>query len=85
MIFFCPGCQHIHRIPIGGEQQVWNWNGSYESPTFTPSIRIYLSTEDKVHCCHSFVTDGRINFLIDSTHRLAGKVVEIPDWDDTNK
>lgn len=30
--------------------------------------------------CHSFVTDGRIQFLGDCTHALAGKTVDLPDW-----
>jgi hypothetical protein len=34
------------------------------------------------HQCHSFVTDGKIQFLADSTHKLSGQTVEIPDWDD---
>lgn len=29
-------------------------------------------------CCHSFVTDGRIQFLGDCTHDLAGKTVDLP-------
>ena len=29
--------------------------------------------------CHSFVTDGKIQFLADSTHSLAGQTVELPD------
>lgn len=33
------------------------------------------------HVCHSFVTDGRIQFLGDCTHALAGQTVDIPDWD----
>lgn len=37
----------------------------------------------KVHkVCHSFINDGRIQFLGDCTHKLAGKTVEIPLWDD---
>ena len=32
--------------------------------------------------CHSFVTDGRIQFLQDSTHKLSGQTVDVPDWDD---
>jgi hypothetical protein len=32
--------------------------------------------------CHSFVTDGRIQFLADCTHHLAGQTVDIPEWDD---
>lgn len=35
-----------------------------------------------IHCmtCHSFVTDGRIQFLADCTHALAGQTVDLPDW-----
>lgn len=29
--------------------------------------------------CHSFVTDGRIQFLSDCTHALAGQTVDLPD------
>jgi hypothetical protein len=30
--------------------------------------------------CHSFVTDGRIQFLGDCTLALAGQTVELPEW-----
>lgn len=30
--------------------------------------------------CHSFVTDGRIQFLSDCTHELAGQTVDLPPW-----
>lgn len=30
--------------------------------------------------CHSFVTDGQIQFLDDCTHALAGQTVPLPDW-----
>lgn len=33
---------------------------------------------DKV--CHSFVTDGRIQFLNDCTHKLAGQTIDLPPW-----
>ena len=29
--------------------------------------------------CHTFVTDGRIQFLSDCTHALAGQTVDLPD------
>ncbi len=29
--------------------------------------------------CHSFVRDGRIEFLSDCTHALAGQTVDLPD------
>lgn len=32
--------------------------------------------------CHSFVTDGRIQFLGDCTHALAGQTVDLPEkWE----
>lgn len=30
--------------------------------------------------CHSFVTDGRIQFLDDCTHDMAGQTVDLPDF-----
>ena len=29
--------------------------------------------------CHSFITDGKIQFLSDCTHELAGQTVDLPD------
>lgn len=38
-------------------------------------------TQTKVKkVCHSFVTDGQIQFLDDCTHALAGKTVPLPEW-----
>jgi hypothetical protein len=31
--------------------------------------------------CHSFVADGRIRFLDDCTHALAGQTVDLPEID----
>lgn len=33
--------------------------------------------------CHSFVTDGRIQYLGDCTHALAGQTVDMPPWEPT--
>lgn len=35
----------------------------------------------KCGICHSFVTAGRIQFLNDCTHELAGQTVDLPDWE----
>lgn len=32
------------------------------------------------YICHSFVTDGRIQFLSDCTHELAGQTVDLPEY-----
>lgn len=39
-----------------------------------------LGSDFKCYLCHSFVTDGRIQFLSDSTHDLAGQTVDLPEW-----
>jgi hypothetical protein len=35
----------------------------------------------KCYICHSFVTDGKIQYLDDCTHELAGQTVEMRDED----
>lgn len=42
-------------------------------------------TEKADGCCHSFVTDGRIQFLSDCTHALAGQTVDLPDWETAHR
>lgn len=76
--FDCPGCGRGHAIRTKGPSPCWEWNGSVDKPTFSPSI---LSPIDGQRC-HSFVKDGMIQFLSDCDHALAGQTVEIPDWED---
>lgn len=81
MIFFCPACKQIHPIRVASEagRPVWDWNGSYEQPTFHPSLLVYPNPGRQPRC-HSFLTDGRIAFCTDSEHDLAGQTVDIPDF-----
>jgi len=37
----------------------------------------------RCYVCHSFVRDGRIEFLSDCTHPLAGQTVDLPCIDPT--
>lgn len=73
----------------------WGFNGNAEKPTITPSVLTWGDPNpnaDPEHDptgkyrngwrCHSFVTDGRIQFLTDCTHALAGQTVDLPDWSD---
>jgi hypothetical protein len=81
--FECPGCEMVHRIMHRpGPEPRWGWNGNLESPTFTPSVLVRYSWSDGDRVCHSFVTDGRIQFLGDCTHALAGQTVDLPAWED---
>lgn len=75
--FECPGCGSAHRVIPGR----WTWNGSLELPTFSPSVLVTWTYGDshEPRRCHSFVRDGRIEFLGDCTHDLAGKTVDLPE------
>lgn len=71
----------------------WGFNLNFEKPTFTPSVlvrgkrRITDDEYDRIRAgeklqipdqvCHSFVTDGQIQFLGDCTHEQAGQTVPL--------
>jgi hypothetical protein len=59
----------------------WEFNGDLERPTLSPSIlaRADWGPERRPMVCHSFVRDGRIEFLSDCTHAFAGKTVDLPE------
>lgn len=82
--FHCPGCGCSH-----GFSKAWSFNGDFEKPTVKPSILVtwedFIDHNDhakgtKKYRCHSFITDGKIRFLNDCTHALAGQTVELPDF-----
>lgn len=80
VMFWCEPCDTHHQIPVTGPR-AWGWNGSVESPTITPSIRVSYDFEDgkPTKCCHSNVTDGQILYHGDSTHALAGQTVPLAE------
>lgn len=87
-MFVCPGCGRDHVVT-----PAWTFNGDLERPTFSPSLllRGVECPTDEEHArlmagekvpprplvCHSFIRDGRIEFLGDCTHALAGKTVDL--------
>jgi hypothetical protein len=90
-IFFCPGCNEHHSFSTvqwirrrwnsetrkyedEGPGPVWSFNGNMDKPTFSPSL-VY---PDKKPRCHLFLTDGRIQYLSDCGHALAGQTVDLP-------
>jgi len=85
--FWCPGCDGAHGIQVGdGPGPRWGYNGNPAKPTFTPSVLVRYDGSDAGRdgappaVCHSFITDGRIQFLSDCTHALAGQTVDLPDF-----
>ena len=83
-MFWCPGCKATHAYAIkvyrATGNPVWTFNGNVERPTFTPSLLYETKRESGEHRCHIFMTDGRIQFLADCTHELAGQTVDVPDF-----
>lgn len=78
--FWCPGCKEMHSLSVGRPGKPnWQFDGNLESPTFTPSL-LYPR---EVGRCHLFVRQGRIEYLGDCHHELAGQTVPmepLPDW-----
>lgn len=82
-MIFCPACQCGH----GFDEKRWTFNGDVDRPTFHPSMLIRgvksglnEPLDPTPTVCHSFVTDGKIQFLNDCTHALAGQTVDLPDF-----
>ncbi len=87
--FRCPGCKRNHGVTTG-----WTFNGDVERPTFSPSVLVQgvdditddehariMAGENvaaRPYVCHSFVTDGRIQYLGDCTHAMAGTTQDLP-------
>ncbi|WP_338523380.1 DUF6527 family protein [Pseudomonas batumici] len=92
--FFCDGCDSPHSLQVGaGPGPRWGYNGNPDAPTFTPSVLVNWPANPEAcealkewrteRVCHSFVTDGRIQYLGDSTHSLAGQMVDLPNWEES--
>ena len=79
LAFICPGCKDEHLITdsltdieaVGNGP--WSFNRNFDRPTIQPSVLVRRTD----HVCHSFITDGKIQFLSDCTHELAGQTVEL--------
>jgi len=92
--FYCPGCDSIHFINDKETNRdnepywsylkehnlrlpdVWEFNGDFQNPTIRASV--LLTRPDRNFICHSFITDGKIQFLSDCTHELVNQTVELP-------
>lgn len=88
----CPGCESRHVVYVNPlyYNQVWTFNGDLNKPTFRASLLCTTGSyavpgyiDDPAippTRCHSFITDGRIEYLTDCTHSLAGQTVDLPEF-----
>lgn len=92
LMFWCPGCERVdgdgerhaglHMLPISGDgtkRPVWQFDANIKNPTLTPSILSRIDWPEGPSICHSFMRAGRMQFLADCTHPLAGRTVDLPD------
>ena len=92
--FRCPACQDSHAINTNtwtwnGSLELPTFSPSVlvrgnqwpedEYPEYHKAAHAGVAPGDDT-VCHSFVTDGRIQFLGDCTHALAGQTVDLPPW-----
>lgn len=93
--FFCPGCQENHVVGTGWGFN-GNHNRPTFTPSIkVTGTRLTVSGKEAMALiaqgvkklphvdtvCHSFVIDGKIQFLGDCTHELAGQTVELPEME----
>jgi hypothetical protein len=93
-MFWCPGCEQHHWVndtwSITGTPDAPTFSPSvlvsYRHPkgysNANPAPVGYDGEYVEDHLCHSFVTDGRIQFLNDCAHALAGQTVNMVDLED---
>ena len=81
--FKCDGCGREHQVWTDDEGQhpSWTFNGDLNEPTFSPSIRVETPGHNKYPTlCHLFIRNGKIQFLNDCKHHLAGQTVEMRSY-----
>jgi hypothetical protein len=85
--FWCPGCRGAHSVGVTGPGPCWSFNGDYDRPVLSPSVRVYTPAGrdpdtgeawPEQTLCHSHVgcngaQPGEIIYLGDSAaHQLRG-------------
>jgi len=84
--FYCPGCKHEHIYSVTHDNSLWGFNGNIDNPSFTPSLLNTMNVKnektgknEEKERCHLFVTNGKIIYCVDCTHKLAGQTVEMEE------
>lgn len=85
-VSFAPLKERILPVQTKGTREGtpnWSWNGDIDKPTLHPSIRTHWQAGDGDGnpgpdiVCHSFVNDGKVQFLGDCTHELTGQTLDL--------
>lgn len=94
--FWCPGCKDTHSITVDApDAWTWDGDIRRPTIKPSIKVMPHKTLIDdtlegdaltapenitNTPLCHSYVARGRIQFLGDSTHKLAGRTVDLPPW-----
>ena len=92
LMYLCPACNRRHGLPDADQRRVHilvagpgmqhEWNGDLERPTISGMVRIIERAQDDggapEYVCAAELTDGRLHFPADASHKLAGQTVDLP-------
>lgn len=88
IVFWCSGCQEAHCCRYWSKEPkspCWWWNQLEHAPTLSPSVLCnhgdWSQAAGRTRC-HLFVRDGRLEYLADCGHVLAGQTVAMLDVDE---
>ncbi len=79
----CIACKCSHSLATKApnvDNAQWSFNGDLDSPTFHPSLVVKIRPADgSLKKCHSIIKNGKMEYLMDSTHDLSGHIVDLPE------
>lgn len=88
--YICLGCDQTHLVYVRPCMKegvfAWKFNGDVDNPTLIPSVvfKVKFTVKDRPDIkCHHFIKAGMIQYLSDCTHEYAGRIIELPDWEET--
>jgi len=74
--YFCRGCGYEHVFELKSTGGHHEFNGDLNNPTVSPSlVQGWVGSKR----CHSFIRDGKIQYLDDCEHELRGQTVELSE------
>lgn len=75
-LYMCKGCGYEHAFALRSDGGNHEFNMDLENPTISPSL-MQNFTPGKT--CHSYIKNGKIQYLNDCHHKLAGQTIEMED------
>ena len=75
-LYKCLGCGYEHAFALKSEGGHHDFNMDLDNPTISPSLLQNFSPD---RTCHSFIRDGKIQYLGDCWHDFKGQTIELPN------